>query len=127
TRTTRKAAGMAHEPQSMQHTVEPHGALDEWHHHAPAEGRPQHEHAAKIDPVALSVTFGVIVVVVVVLTGALYTYFRHYSAVLRQERIETTAMAAEALRLRAQAEARLSGYGWVDHERVSIPIDIAAQ
>lgn len=118
---------MAHEPPAPQHTPVVHETTDPWHHHASGEGRPQHEHGSQVDPTALAVTFGLIVFVVLALTGGVTLYFVRYSTVLRQERIETTVLAAEAERIRAEAAARFDGYAWTDPEAglVSVPLEQA--
>lgn len=109
------------------HALEVHEHPDEWHRHTPAEGRPQHEHGSKIDPVALGVTFAIIVVTVLALTGGLYVYFRHYTVQMKQQRVETTVWARDYAQTRAAAEAQMQTYRWVDHERVGIPIDQAME
>lgn len=118
---------MAHEPAQLQHTPVVHETTDPWHHHTAAEGRPQHEHGSKIDPAVLSVTFGLIVFVVLALAGGLTVYFVRYSTQLRQARMETTVLAAEAERLRAEAEATFAGYAWADPAagHVAIPLEQA--
>lgn len=103
---------------------------DEWHHHTAEEGEPGAEHAPRVNVGLVAFVFVLIVLGTLGTVLALTVYFRHTTAVLQRTVVETTAVAAEANRYRAQVQAELAGSPeWVDRERglVRVPIDLAME
>jgi len=105
---------------------------DSWHMHASDEGQPQEEHAAQADPKSLVAAFlGSVFFVGGVIVVCLMYYFT-YTTKLRQERIETTALARVFFAYKATSQKHLAGYGWATPEaaaagKVSIPLEIGIQ
>jgi hypothetical protein len=105
---------------------------DSWHMHTSDEGLPQEEHAAQADPKALVAAFlGSVFFVGGVIVVCLLYFFTHTTK-LRQERIETTALAKDYFQYRAVSDKHLATYGWANPEaaaagKVSIPIDLGMQ
>jgi hypothetical protein len=95
---------------------EHHDHVDPWHDHAPAEGRPQHEHAARVNTTMLGVAFLVTVGSVVLVVALISIYFRSYYASVRAERVETTTWAVEAMATKDARRAVLQSGGQLDGE-----------
>lgn len=116
-------------------TVSFDAAPDSWHMHAAEEGQPQEEHGATTNPAGLIIAFlgSVFFVGAVILLCILY--YQIHTTHLRQERIETTALAQGEngyYKYRDDSAAALQKYGWANPEaaaagKVSIPIDLAIQ
>jgi len=108
-----------------------HEKADQWHRHGAEEGHAQKEHAAKANPALLGVVLGVVVAATLGLVVLVVLYFGRATTDLRRERIETTALSAEANSYRAQAKANLDRPidedSWVDREAgtVRVPIEMA--
>src|SRR5688572_28838653 len=96
-----------------EHTPVHHEHVDEWHLHTAAEGEPQAEHMARINPYALIVVFVVSVAFLVAFIGATIIYAKGYVSDRRATKVEITTWAADARSQRALAEQRLKDYGWV--------------
>lgn len=103
--------------------------IDEWHQHSAAEGAPQPAHADRANPFVLvgvwaAITGSVITIVVVVAI-----FFSYSSTVVRQQRIETTALSAEHQAYRDQSLAARGQSAWVDSDAgvVKLPVDIAIE
>lgn len=120
----------------MRHTEPEIVVLDEtpdaWHMHTPQEGPPQPEHGARTDPGALITAFVAMVAFLAAVAVLCVIYFERRVTQLRQERIETTVLAADYLKYRDQARQRLESYGWWDAQaaregRLSVPLDKAVE
>jgi hypothetical protein len=116
---------MMHQDPSL--TPELHEELDPWHRHVPAEeGRPQAEHGARAKPAALATAFAIIFLSVVALILAVLVYAVSHFSKVRAEMYESASLAEESARVRAALRAEeLETFGWVDTERVRLPIDLA--
>lgn len=111
------------------HYVPPvHEEPDPWHRHLPEqEGLPQHEHGARANPVLLALVFTVSVISVVALVAAVAIYTRRHFVTVRQEQLETTVLAEQALAERLKWEQLLEQGGWLDAETVQAPIEVAME
>lgn len=113
---------MSHQKLEHQHETP-----DAWHRHLPDEGHGQQEHGAHASPKAMLVTliamvFGTLFVVLV-----LMAFFNSYTSQYKAAVEETTAMGAVARNNKAAAQGALETWGWVDHDRVRMPIEQAMQ
>lgn len=104
-----------------------HETPDAWHRHLPGEGQGQHEHGSHASPKAMLVTliamvFGTLFVVLV-----LMAFFNSYTSQYKASVEETTSIGAVARNNRAAALGALESWGWVDHDRVRMPIEQAMQ
>ena len=116
---------MSHDPHLAPH-AEQHP--DEWHRHTADEGAPQTEHGAKAQPLALSIAFGVMVVLFVATCVVLGMYFSKYVTQARASRLETTVLADGengSYQRRNQDFDTLTKYTWVDPATGEVAIPIA--
>lgn len=117
------------------HTPTVHERPDEWHHHTREEGIPQHEHAAVIDVRALFVWFIAICAFVVGFIVVTVMFFNSYHSRMRYQIVETTASSRAFNAVKANAQRDLgmdadqpgAAWGWVDHERVRVPVSLAME
>jgi hypothetical protein len=105
---------------------------DSWHMHTSEEGSPQEEHGAQANPAALVATFVGSVVFVGAVILATVMYYGAHNTRLREERIETTALAADYFQYRDRSLAVQADYGWSTPEnaaagKVTIPLDKAME
>lgn len=103
------------------------GHADAWHHHEGAEGVPQHEHAATVDPAA---TLKVLVFVLGFTAIFILVTILYFNVTIRQQReskIETTGGAEPYNAMKGQVERDLSTYGVADPatKTVRVPLDRA--
>lgn len=117
---------MSHDPEFLPHE---HEHADSWHRHTTAEGEPQVEHTAHVNPTAIfgalcvSTVFTIIVVIVTAF------YFLQHTSALKKELRETTNSAAQQIEYRAAAMAMQEQYAWENAQEgtVRIPITQAMQ
>ncbi len=109
------------------HAHDAHAHADAWHHHSAAEGVPQHEHAAIVDPGA---TFKVLIAIfgftaIFILVTVLY--FNVTVRKTEEARIENTGASLGYNQMKSQMENELSTYGVADAatRTVRIPVDRA--
>ena len=118
---------------SHQHnTPELHEVPDAWHQHSAAEGAPQHEHGAKVNPIFAGLTLLGLVFGTIFLILLVWVYFQSYTTRIQAERQEpvTDVLRTEYITARAEAQTRLSQpAAWVDRDAgtVSIPLDLATE
>src|ERR1700742_946915 len=99
-----------HDPH--QPTVQMDEHVDSWHTHTADEGMPQEEHAPQANSFALIVAFAGSVIFVALVIVVCLLYYGSHTTGLRQERIETTALAADYTVYRDQSDRTLSEYHW---------------
>jgi hypothetical protein len=121
---------MSHDPHKP--TVAFDEQPDSWHMHAAEEGLPQEEHGATTNPIGLILAFAGSVFFVGSVILMCVLYYRVHTTQLRQQRIETTALAGDYFKYRDDSTAAQGGYGWAGPEaaaagQVSIPVDLAMQ
>ncbi|MCA9299409.1 MAG: hypothetical protein KDA28_10095 [Phycisphaerales bacterium] len=108
-----------------------HHEPDAWHRHLSAEGMPQAEHGARVNPFVVGGALGIIGLATVGTIVAVALYFNSYSDRLKIERQEGPAaarMVSQDQRLaKLEWENALQAYSWIDTEAgtVGIPIDRA--
>ncbi len=110
-----------------------HEAVDSWHQHdLSTEDGPQHEHAAKINPVVLFAAFVGLSVVTACLVGVVTMYY--YAQVTSvgglthaQDWESMNRLAKESEAYSQEADRSLSNYEWVNAETgaVSVPMETA--
>lgn len=114
-----------------QYTPEIHEHADEWHHHTSAEGLPQAEHGAKPNTVLLFIAFIGSLFFVGVTILATYLYFNTYTATVRAERSENTALGEDYRVYRDTSHKALhDGYVWLNDNaaragHVTLPLNTA--
>ena len=113
------------------HTPEPSEHADSWHHHARAEGLPQHEHGSRANPAAVGITLLAIIFCFLGFFFIVWGYFNSYSTRHKAEMTEsvTSTLRGEYLTLRSGSQTMLTQpAGWVDREAgtVRLPTDRAA-
>ena len=113
-----------------EHTPELHEVPDPWHQHSAAEGAPQHEHGAKVNPIFAGLTLLGLVFGTIFLILLVWVYFQSYTTRLKAERQEpvTDVLRTEYLTARANAQTRLAQPAtWMDRDAgtVAIPLDLA--
>lgn len=103
------------------------GHADAWHHHDSAEGVPQSEHAATIDPIATLKVLGFVMGFTAVFITVSILYFNVTVRQQREAKIETTGAAEPYNAMKGQVERDLSTYGVSDPaaKTVRVPIDRA--
>ncbi len=117
------------------YSAEVHDRPDSWHHHAAAEGVPQHEHARVASPGTIARWFVGMVVTLVGSVTILILFFNHEVSQARATRIESTAMSAEyaAMRVRVNADLGLDGlpgaWTWSDPQQdlASAPVRVGME
>jgi hypothetical protein len=117
---------MAH----LDHTPEFPERPDEWHMHSAAEGPPQEEHGATVNPVLLTGAFIGTVVSVALVAVLVYAYFTAYTTQLRRSRIETTTMAVDYTRYRQDWRHVQDDYSRVavgQETVISLPLEVAME
>lgn len=121
---------MSHKPH---YTPQPHEHADDWHHHAAAEGQPQHEHGDRPNIPILLGAFVCSVAFVGAVILATYLYFGVYTRTLRSERMENTALAKDFLEYRDHTAKKLSTANeWLNDDaaragQAPIPIEKAKE
>ena len=103
------------------------GHADSWHHHESAEGMPQSEHAATVDPMA---TLKVLVFVMGFTAIFILVTILYFNTTVRQQReakIETIGAAESYNAMKGQMERDLSTYGVADaaSKTVRVPVEKA--
>ncbi|MFN9975803.1 MAG: hypothetical protein ACK58T_38515 [Phycisphaerae bacterium] len=103
------------------------GHADAWHHHESAEGMPQSEHAATVDPMA---TLKVLVFVMGFTAIFILVTILYFNTTVRQQReakIETIGAAESYNAMKGQMERDLSTYGVADaaSKTVRVPVEKA--
>lgn len=98
---------MSHDSHSNGH----HDAVDSWHRHSAAEGEPQHEHGARVQPGKIAVIGFVHVVLFIGAVIAVILYFNYTITRARSEITETTEPADEWYAYDNDAKAFNSSYG----------------
>jgi hypothetical protein len=103
------------------------GHADSWHHHDLAEGMPQSEHAATVDPMA---TVKVLVFIMGFTAIFILVTILYFNTTVRQQReakIETIGAAESYNAMKGQMERDLSTYGVSDaaSKTVRVPVDKA--
>ena len=119
---------MTHQPADPDWVDADHSADtdDEWHSHV-GEEAPQHAHG-QTSPGAIALfglaSFAALLVTLFVLA----LFFNRVTLGERVEKIERVdLLGSDFVQRKAGWNAELSGYGWADPERVSIPIDQAIE
>ncbi len=103
------------------------GHGDAWHHHEAAEGVPQSEHAASVDPMATFKVLAFIMGFTAIFITVTILYFNTAVRQQREAKIETTAGAQPYNAMKGQVERDLSTFGVADPatKTVRIPVDRA--
>lgn len=113
---------MSHD--KAQYVPEPEETPDAWHAHSAAEPPPQEEHAAKANPLVLSVVMVSMVVFVVVSCVLVVVYFNRFLTQEKQRKQESTAYFQEFERYRQQNLAAMEGFSWIDRQDGVVRLDI---
>ena len=108
-----------------QHLEHEHEKPDDWFRHSSEEGAPQGEHGSHASARALAITFIAMTLGVAFTIVVLIAFFNSYSSRFKESVQETTTLGNEVRQMKATAQGELQQYGWVDHDRVQIPIDKA--
>lgn len=103
------------------------GHADAWHHHDLAEGVPQDEHTATVDPAATLKVLGFIMGFTAIFILVTILYFNVTIRQQRESKIETTGGAEPYNAMKGQVERDLTTYGVADPatKTVRIPVDRA--
>ncbi|MCE7973536.1 MAG: hypothetical protein DYG92_04310 [Leptolyngbya sp. PLA1] len=107
------------------HTPAPHEHADSWHHHAPEEGRPQHEHAAVVNTMSLTRWFVLLVIALVTVIVVISVYFTSAVTRMKAQRIETNTLSADVSREKARTAAILATGKDPSGAAVQLPIEQA--
>jgi hypothetical protein len=108
--------------EKYQYLPEVHEEVDPWHAHAPEEGQPQEEHAAKPNTVVLWGALAATVAFLVVVVLVIYLYFGAYANRLRMERVENTVLSAQARQQRLAAAEALRDYSLLPAAAAAEPV-----
>lgn len=106
------------------HTPDVHEHADDWHRHSAAEGKPQHEHAGTVSPLALIKAFVGILGTVVISVIVLSMYYTHTVTQVKAEAMEKS-LAADWYSTRAQWDEALRTPKAIGESGWRIPLDKA--
>ena len=105
-----------------------HDPPDPWHAHTPEE-KPQQPHAEVMNARAVILVGVGLFVSVVVTVVIIYQYYVWYTSRMLDERATQVQRMNYKERVivrdRVLADLRSAEYGWVDHDTVRVPIDVA--
>ena len=104
-------------------------AIDTWHDHS-ADAPPQSAHTERVNPLALLVIFVSLTLFVAVFVGLTVVYYNSSVATVKAKKLETTTgYDNDYAPYRAQQDAYLNEYAWVDAEAgtVRIPVERAME